>query len=65
MAAVITAMAAAMPASADNWITPMPDNTYVSDLSIPGTHDSATGEGFQALSEKCSDRARHRRKTSP
>lgn len=46
MAAVITAMAAAMPASADNWITPLPDNTYVSDLSIPGTHDSATGEGF-------------------
>ena len=49
MAAVITAMAAAMPASADNWITPLPDNTYVSDLSIPGTHDSATGEGFSGF----------------
>lgn len=49
MAAVITAMAAAMPVSADNWLTPLPDNTYVSDLSIPGTHDSATGEGFSGF----------------
>ena len=42
-------MAAAGTASADNWITPMADNIYVSDMSIPGTHDSATGEGFDGL----------------
>ena len=32
---------------AENWITPLADDVYVSQLSIPGTHDSATGEGFQ------------------
>lgn len=32
-------------AEADNWLTPMPDNVYVRSLSIPGTHDSATGDG--------------------
>ena len=42
-------MTAAGTASADNWITPMADNIYVSDMSIPGTHDSATGEGFDGL----------------
>lgn len=30
----------------NNWITPLDDNIYVSQLSIPGTHDSATGNGF-------------------
>ena len=42
-------MATAGTASADNWITPMADNIYVSDMSIPGTHDSATGEGFDGF----------------
>lgn len=32
---------------AENWITPLDGDIYVSQLSIPGTHDSATGEGFQ------------------
>lgn len=45
-----TALAMAMAynaAMADNWITQVDDEVYVSQLSIPGTHDSATGEGFQ------------------
>lgn len=29
----------------NNWITPLDDNIYVSQMSIPGTHDSATGDG--------------------
>lgn len=29
----------------NNWITPLDDNIYVSQLSIPGTHDAATGDG--------------------
>ncbi|MBO5420159.1 MAG: fimbrillin family protein [Bacteroidales bacterium] len=39
----------ALPSSNDvignNWITPLDDNIYVSQLSIPGTHDAATGDG--------------------
>ena len=30
----------------DNWMRRLPDNTYVAAISIPGTHDTATGEGF-------------------
>lgn len=29
----------------NNWITPLDDNIYVSQMSIPGTHDAATGDG--------------------
>ena len=29
----------------NNWITQLPDNAYASLLSIPGTHDAATGDG--------------------
>lgn len=32
-------------ATGNNWITPLDDNIYVSQLSIPGTHDAATGDG--------------------
>ena len=32
-------------ASGNNWITALPDNAYASQLSIPGTHDAATGDG--------------------
>jgi len=35
-----------LPASADNWMSCLPDNVYVAALSIPGTHDSATGSGW-------------------
>lgn len=33
-------------ASADNWMSRLSDDTYVMQMSIPGTHDAATGEGF-------------------
>ncbi len=29
----------------NNWITPLDDKIYVSQMSIPGTHDSGTGDG--------------------
>lgn len=29
----------------NNWMSEIPDDTYVAELSIPGTHDSATGNG--------------------
>lgn len=29
----------------NNWITPLDGNIYVSQMSIPGTHDAATGDG--------------------
>lgn len=31
---------------AENWMGRLPDNAYVATLSIPGTHDTATGHGF-------------------
>ena len=31
----------------NNWITPLDDNIYVSQISIPGTHDAATGDGTE------------------
>ena len=33
-------------AQADNWMSRLPDDAYVSVLSIPGSHDSATGSGW-------------------
>ena len=36
-------------AMADNWITSLPDNVYITQLSIPGTHDAGTGNGFSGL----------------
>lgn len=29
-----------------SWMSELPDNAFVSTLSIPGSHDTATGEGF-------------------
>lgn len=34
--------------SAENWITNLRDDVFVHQLSIPGTHDSGTGEGFES-----------------
>ena len=31
---------------AANWMDRLPDNMYVANVSIPGTHDSATGSGW-------------------
>lgn len=28
-----------------NWMSELPDDAYVAQVSIPGTHDSATGNG--------------------
>ena len=36
-------------AMADNWMTSLPDNVYITQLSIPGTHDAGTGNGFSSL----------------
>ena len=33
------------PITNSNWITPLDGNIYVSQLSIPGTHDACTGDG--------------------
>lgn len=32
--------------SGNNWITPLDDNIYVCQMSIPGTHDAGTGHGM-------------------
>lgn len=33
----------------NNWITPLDDNIYVSQMSIPGSHDAATGENMATI----------------
>ena len=43
-------------AAANNWISRLPDHLFVSQLSIPGTHDAATGNGVQlAMFSQCQD----------
>ncbi len=41
---IVTILCAA--AKADNWMKDLPDDTPVCLVSIPGSHDSATGNGF-------------------
>ena len=41
--------------SADNWLSRLPDNTYVAVLSIPGAHDAATGCGWESGYEDLGD----------
>lgn len=42
--------------AAENWMAHLPDHIYVSQLSIPGTHDAATGNGVQlAMFAQCQD----------
>lgn len=36
--------------SADDWMEPLPDATYVSVISIPGTHDTATNKDMSLAS---------------
>ena len=45
LAAIIVAVLAT-PAHADDWMARLADSQLVCRLSIPGTHDAATGEGF-------------------
>ena len=42
------------PITGSNWITPLDDDIYVSQLSIPGTHDAAT-KNCALNSGKCQD----------
>ncbi|MBQ2044833.1 MAG: hypothetical protein II261_08360 [Bacteroidaceae bacterium] len=39
----------------NNWITPLSDDTYLSQLSIPGTHDAGTGNGVSISAAKTQD----------
>lgn len=40
----------------NNWITPLDDDIYVSQLSIPGTHDAATqNAGYVITAGRCQD----------
>ncbi len=39
-------MAVALPSVADDWMGHLPDDRPMCELSIPGTHDAATGKGF-------------------
>ncbi len=41
--------AACTQAMAENWLTPMPDDIYISRISMPGTHDAGTGNGFNTF----------------
>lgn len=45
--------------TASDWMKNLPDNVYLSQLSLPGTHDSGTGNGvnpaFMAAFAQCQD----------
>ena len=38
--------------NAENWMSRLPDSTYVAVVSIPGAHDAATGSGWASGSEQ-------------
>jgi len=40
---------------AENWMSRLPDDAYVAVLSIPGTHDAATGSGWSSGMEDMGD----------
>ncbi len=42
-------------ATAENWQHRLPDNTFISVVSIPGSHDSATGGGWDEGMEEMGD----------
>ena len=41
--------AVAVPTMADNWMKRLPEEAYVANLSIPGSHDTGTGNGFPGI----------------
>lgn len=43
-------------AMAENWQHRLPDNTFISVVSIPGAHDAATGSGWEEGMEGLGDR---------
>ena len=46
----------ALPSEAKNWMSKLPDNALICMLSIPGTHDSGTGNGFEPEVEAYGER---------
>ncbi len=48
-ASLIVLLAIVLPLNADNWMKRLPDDAYVSTLSIPGSHDTGTGSGFPGI----------------
>ena len=42
----LAALATPLHLAADNWMSRLPDDAFVATVSIPGTHDSATGSGW-------------------
>ena len=38
-----------LPLQAENWMKRLPDDAYVATLSIPGSHDTGTGNGFPGI----------------
>ena len=48
--ALVLLSAIVLPLQADNWMKRLPDDAYISTLSIPGSHDSGTGNGFPGIS---------------
>ena len=45
----IVLMLFVLPMQADNWMKRLPDDAFVSTLSIPGSHDTGTGNGFPGI----------------
>ena len=45
----IALLTLALPMQADNWMKRLPDEAYVCNLSIPGSHDTGTGNGFPGV----------------
>lgn len=45
------------PELAMNWMGKLADNRLVTDLSLPGTHDAATAEGWTGIAELIGDLA--------
>ena len=43
-------------AVADNWMKRLPDDAYVSQVTIPGAHDAATGCGWDGGWDELADR---------
>lgn len=50
MAALVFSLSANAQNTNSSWMSSLNDNLYISQLSIPGTHDAGTGEGFSGLS---------------
>ena len=48
--AVLAAAVLCLPVWADDWMGRISDETYLSQVSIPGVHDAGTGHGFKGWS---------------